>query len=164
MIPDIKLKPKIVVDTSFWINIVSLGLDRYLIKYFDVYFVSKVEKEILDDNEFKMYDSIDMEQYSKSKDMKSIIIKDPRNISKKLIDNLQHNSGELYSTALAIEEEMILATDDKGAIEFCSRINIPILTTIDYILFLYDLNEQTLNDVNKYLYLLKGKIKSKYID
>ncbi|MEI8364151.1 MAG: hypothetical protein WCF78_01700 [archaeon] len=164
MIPDLKSKPKIVIDASFWINIVYLGLEKYLIKYFEVYFVSKVEEEILDESDYKIYDSEDMEIYSRLKDRGLITIKDPQNFLTKLFDNLQANSGELYSVALAIDENMIIATDDKGPIEYCIQNNVKFINSVHFCLYLYNKKEINFEETQKYFNLLTNKIKQKYID
>jgi len=163
MIPDIKLKPKLVVDTSFWINIVSLGLEKYLIDVFELYIVSKVEKEILDESEYKLYDSEDMEIFNIYKSKGIIRVKNPINISKKLIDNLQIDSGELYSIALVMESNLIIATDDGGAIEFWESNNINLMNSVKFILYLFDKKKINLDFAKSYLTRLVGKIKLKYI-
>ena len=164
MIPDLKSKPKIVIDTSFWINVVYLGIDNYLLNYFNLYVVSKVEKEILDESDYKIYDSEDMEIYSKLKDRGLITIKNPQKLSKRVLDDLEVDSGELYSIELAIEENMIVATDDKGAVTFSNKNNLIMITSIDFILKLYIDKIISIDTVLYYFNLLEKKIKPKYIE
>ncbi len=157
-------KPKIVIDASFWINVVYLDIESYLLKYFDIYFVQKVESEILNESEHKIYNTRDMDVYSKLKDIRLIKIREPKNIPKKLLDNLQYDSGELYCIALGIEDNMIVATDDKGPISFCKINNIPFMTSIDYILYLYNTKELTKKRCLILFNMLNKNISKKFIE
>jgi predicted nucleic acid-binding protein len=112
----------------------------------------------------KMYDSIDMEIYSKLKDRRLITIKNPQNFSKKLIDNLQSNSGELYSIALAIEQNMLICLDDGNPYNFCLQENLSPINSVDFIQFLYLKKEINSQQAIEYVSKLQGKMKPKYIE
>jgi len=159
-----KNKPKLVIDASFWINVVFLGLEYNLINYFEIYFVSKVEKEILNENILRLYESLDVVTYLKFKKNNFIRLKNPISVSKKLIDNLQNNSGELFSLALSIELDSIFATDDKGSIIFCNKNNLKFISIVDYILLLFYFKELNKLEVNNFFKLLSGRIKQEYIN
>ncbi len=155
-------KQKLVIDTCFWINIVNLKLHLFLIEYFEIYVTFKVEKEILNENQSKIYDTYDMEVY---KELKKIIkIKEPKENNLKNIENLQKDSGELYSIFLTIEEKGIIGTDDNEVIEYCNKNNVKYINSVYFVIFLYKQKKITLNHTNNYLDLLTNKIKQKYID
>jgi len=158
------VKPKIVMDASFWINITYLDLEKYLVKYFNICLVTKVEEEILNNSEHKIYDSKDMEKYLELKNTEVISIINPLNIPKKLLDNLQSNSGELYTIAVGIEEKIIICIDDGNPYNFCFKEGLNPINSIDFIYFLYLKKEisskQSINYINK----LHGRIKSSYIE
>jgi hypothetical protein len=157
-------KKEIIIDACFWINIVFLGLDKELINYFDIYCVLKVEKEILDDNKYKIFNSKDMDTFLDLKEKRIIKIKNPKNISKKLLNSLEQNSGELDSTALSIEEEWVFATDDNGAIDYCIKNKIKYINSVYFIIYLKNKKIITKNQAKEYLNLLKNRIKQKYIE
>jgi len=159
-----QLKPKLVIDASFWINITYIGIEKYLVKYFSLYVVPVVENEILSENDHKLYNTRDMEIYLKLKDLSVIIIKNAKFISKKLLDNLQVNSGELYSVALAIEENMIVATDDNGVIQFNIKNKVANITSIKFILYLYCKKDVSEKQAIDYINQLVNRIKFKYIE
>lgn len=155
---------RIVIDASFWINIVYLEIEDYLKKYFEIYFVSKVEAEVLNNSNYKLYDSIDMEKYKDWKQNKIIIIKDPINIPKKLLDNLESNSGELYTIALAIEEKMVVCIDDGKPHNFCFNEGLFPVNSIDFIYFLYLKKEINSREYILLINKLAGRIKLEHIE
>lgn len=158
------VKPKIVVDASFWINIVYLSLEKYLTKYFDICVVSKVEEEILNNSEHKIYDSEDMEIFLELKKNKQITIKNPINIPKRLLDNLQNHSGELYTIALGIEDKINIFIDDANSYNFCLKEGIDPINSIDFIYFLYLKKEINSKKSVNYINKLQGRIKASYIE
>lgn len=162
--PPLHIKQKLVVDTCFWINIVDLKLHLFLIEYFEIYFTPKVEKELLNETETKIYDTYDMEVYKELKLKKIIKIKEPIIKEIKHFENLQKDSGELHSFFLTIEEKGIIATDDNGAIDYCVKNKIDYINSVFFVIFLYKQRKITLDNANNYLNLLTNKIKQKYID
>ncbi len=155
---------KIVVDASFWINVVYLGLEEYLEKYFNIFFVSKVEAEILNNSSHKLYDSIDMDKYSSWKQKGIITVKDPQKIPKKLLDNLESNSGELFTIALAIEEEQAIFIDDGKPYNFCVKEKLFVVNCVDFIYFLYLKKEINSKEYIFLINKLSGRIKKEYIE
>lgn len=154
-------KKKLIVDACFWINIVFIGLEKELLKYFKLYFVSKIDKEILKED-FLIYTSRDYEIYLELKKRKIITIQNPKKIPLKL-SSLQKDSGELYSISLSIEKDVFFATDDNAPIEFCKRNKVNYLTTVYFILYLFNKKEFNKSTARKYIKLLKNRIKEKYI-
>ena len=137
MVKSLSSKTKLVVDSCFWINVVYLNLEKYLLEFFELYFVSKVEDEILNKQNIILYETNDMKLFNQLKQKKLINIVDAKNIPKVLLDNLQSGSGELYSVAYSIENNILLATDNNGPIAFCKIKKIPIMTSVDFIIYLY---------------------------
>lgn len=156
-------KKLIVIDTCFWINIVHLDLQDFFLKYFKIIVVKKVEEEILDKTTKRIYITKDMKIYLTLKDNGLVILKDPKNISKSLINNSDLLSGELYSIALALENKILFASDDFWAIDFCNHNNIVCLNSVYFILFLYNKKEISKNLALKKLNLLKNRIKLEFI-
>lgn len=155
---------KIVIDSSFWINITFLRLEEYLIKYFKIYFVSKVESEILNENKFKIYDSLDMEIYRSFKERNLFFVKDPQNVPKRLLDSLESNSGELYTVSLALEENATVFIDDGRPYNFCLKEKLFPVNSIDFVYFLYLKKDLNKSDSILIIDRLKGRIKSEYIE
>jgi hypothetical protein len=162
--PPLIKKQKLVIDTCFWINIVNLKLHLFLLEYFEIYFTLKVEKEILNETEAKIYNTYDMEVYKELKFKKIIKLKEPTIKKIGHYENLQKDSGELYSVLLTIEERGIIGTDDNGAIDYCDKNNVDYINSVYFVIFLYKQKKITLNDANNYLNFLTNKIKQKYID
>ena len=70
-------KPCAVIDTSFWIHVVYLEIDKYLIKYFDIFFPNKVKSEILYFKHFDyFYKSTDIFIFEKLLQDNQLTIKD----------------------------------------------------------------------------------------
>jgi hypothetical protein len=154
-------KKKLIIDACFWINIIFIGLEKELLKYFKLYFVSKVDKEILY-NENLIYVSRDYDIYLKLKEKKIISIQTPKILPPRL-SCLEKGSGEINSIALSIEKNIFFATDDNGPIEFCKSNNVKYINSIYFILFLFNKKEITPITANKCIALLRNRIKEKYI-
>lgn len=159
------MKSKVVVDASFWINVVFLELDGFLLDYFDLIFVSKVKSEIC---EFKKYDyfylSKDIKIFEQLLSDDIIKIQNPKSIPKKYISELEKDSGELYTLSLAKEKKYGVLIDDGNPYDFCKNENIIRMNTIDFIIFLYIKNELTRNKAIDYIRKLNYKIKDRYIE
>jgi predicted nucleic acid-binding protein len=156
--------PILVVDSCFWINIVYLELEEYLLKYFNLFFVFKVTEEILNINGNKLYDSKDMDILKKLIDNKKVILKNPKEIPEKINNCIENDSGELYSVALALEKKGIVATDDGAVINYCIENNIFIMTSVRFSLFLYAKKEINKNKTIILLKKMNRRIKHKYIE
>lgn len=161
MVKSVSSKPKLIIDSCFWINVVYLNLEKYLLEFFELYFVSKVEDEIVNKQNIILYEANDIKLFNKLKENKLINIVNPKNISKVLLDNLQSSSGELYSIAYSIENNILLATDNNGLIVFCRNNKLKYITTIDFLIFL---KSKIKLDINHYFNLMSGRIKQKYIE
>jgi predicted HTH domain antitoxin len=103
----VKAKLKAVVDASFWIHLVKLNLVEEFIKLWAVVVTKKVELELFTFARIKLYTPLDLDIYNDLKSKEIIKIKDPKSIPKDINSQITNHSGELYSIALAKEENLI---------------------------------------------------------
>jgi hypothetical protein len=155
-------KQNAVVDSSFWINIISLALVDYLLKYFELFSTEKVEQKILNFDKKLLYLSNDIIVYQTLKKNNLIKIKNPQKIIKKHIF-LQKKSGELETISLANQEKTFVLIDDGKPYNFCINEKIKAINSVDFIIFLYKIKE--INNKTAYYKItqLNGVIKEKYI-
>jgi len=156
-------KPCAVIDTSFWVHLVYLDIDNYLIKYFNIYFPNKVKSEILYFKHFDyFYKSTDISVFERLLQANQLTIKDP----KQLIDSseLQKDSGEHHLISLAKENSYGVFIDDGIPYDLCSKMNILRMNSVDFIIFLYIKKEITKEKGIELMIKLSHKIKQKYIE
>lgn len=161
-----KLKPKAIIDTSFWIHLVKLNLVEQFIQLWNIVVTRKVEEELQDFVRIKLYTPLDLEIYNDLKSKGTIQIKDPKSIPKDIDNQITSNSGELFSIALAKEDKIIVFIDNGITYDFCKRNNIFAANNIDFCLKLVEDNKLTKEEaLNKLNILEKLKsMKIKYIE
>jgi predicted nucleic acid-binding protein len=159
----IKNKINAIIDSSFWINITRVDLNKSLIDYFNLYSTNKVKEELFDFYERKGYFSKDSYIFKLYLETDFIYLKDPKEISLKIKQNLSKDSGELYSVALLKEIDGVFLTDDKGAINFCKKNNILVITSVYFIVRLYKDQLISKEKAEFSIMQLKGKISKEYL-
>ena len=147
-----KLKPKAIIDTSFWIHLVKLNLVEQFIQLWNIVVTRKVEEELQDFVRIKLYTPLDLEIYNDLKSKGTIQIKDPKSIPKDIDNQITSNSGELFSIALAKEDKIIVFIDNGIPYEFCKQNQILAANIVDYLMRQYEqkqfTKEQTLGKLN----------------
>jgi|GEM_PF-1261563 len=157
-------KIKAVVDASFWININKVNLVKYLLDYFELYFVSKVEDELESHKMKDFYNPKDLDVFRSLRELNLIKIKDPKVIDSKAKKELSKDSGELYTVSLAKEINAVVLIDDYGPYIFCDKNKISPLSTINFIVYLCELKIINLSNAEQLLFNLKGCIKYSFIE
>jgi len=158
------MKKPVVIDASFWINIVYLELYSYVSIYFELIFVSKVKSEICVPRKHDyFYLSEDIKIFNDLLANGNSKIENPKKILKKYYSELEKDSGELYTIALAKEKNYGVLIDDGNPYDFCKMQQISRMNTIDFIIFLYIKRNLTKTQSIEYIQKLNLKVKEKYI-
>ncbi len=157
--PKVKHKPKAVVDTSFWIHLVKLGLVDAFTSLWDIVVTKKVEEELQAFTRIKLYLTLDLEIYSILKQEGEIQIKNPKNVPSDIDSQITKDSGELFSLALAKEEKIIVFIDNGISYDFCKRNSIAATNIVDFCLHLVENSKITKEDALEKLNILE-KFKS----
>ncbi len=156
-------KVNAVIDSSFWINLSRVDLTKFLLDYFAIYSTIKVKEELFDFYERKGYFSKDSYLFKLYLEADFIILKDPKEITLKIKQELSKDSGELYCAALLKEIGGVFLTDDKGALNFCKNNNLFAITSVYFIVRLYKDNLISKEKAKFSIMQLKGKISNIHI-
>lgn len=156
------VKKNAIVDSSFWININRVNLVKELLDKFDVFFTCKVEKELLINNNL-FYTPKDIIVYKTLKEMGYVTVKDANKIPLKLNKILSRDSGEVNTIALALENKGVILVDNGAAVDYCIKNKIPVVNTINFILYCYFIDLLTYKQVLEKINILRPYIKKKYI-
>jgi hypothetical protein len=160
------MKPKAIIDTSFWIHLVKTKLDGHFVRLFDIIAPQRVEEEILYCNTFKfmVYKPQDIKIYEKLKSENKIEILNPKKIEKELISQISKNSGELYAIALAKENQWIVFIDNGRPHKYCIENNISTGTIIDFMIYLEMKNQLTTKEIKQKIELIKDSLSERYLE
>jgi hypothetical protein len=160
------MKPKAIIDTSFWIHLVKTNLEDHFMRRFVIIAPQRVEEEILYCNTFKfmVYKPQDIRVYEKLKSENKIIILNPKKIKKELASQISKNSGELYAIALAKENRWIVFIDNGRPHKFCIENDIQTGTIIDFIIYLKMENQLTTKEIKQKIELIKDSLSEKYLE
>jgi predicted nucleic acid-binding protein len=160
----LKHKVNAVIDSSFWINLSKVDLNKFLLDYFNLYSTIKVREELFDFYEKNNYFSKDSYLFKLYLEADLITLKEPKEISLSISKELSKNSGELFSTALLKEINGVILVDDKGALNFCKKNNLFAITSVYFIVRLYKDKYITREKAEFSINQLKGKIQKSHID
>ncbi|MFA5745483.1 MAG: hypothetical protein WCX82_03260 [archaeon] len=160
------MKPKAILDTSFWIHLVKLDLENHFLNLFDPIVPQKVEDEILYCNTFKfmIYKPQDIRIYEKLKNENKIEIINPREISKQLLSHISKNSGELFAIALAKEKSWIVFIDNGRPHNYCIENNIQTGTIGDFLIYLKEEKILTIKEIKNKINLIKDSLSERYLE
>jgi predicted nucleic acid-binding protein len=160
------MKPKAILDTSFWIHLVKLDLENKFMNLFEIIMPKKVEDEILYSNSFKfmIYKPQDIRVYENLKSHNKITILNPKEIDKKISSQISKNSGELYAIALAKEKNWVVFIDNGRPQKYCFENNIQTGTIIDFLIHLKNENIIGSKEIEKKIELIKNSLSKKYLD
>jgi len=159
------MKPKAILDTSFWIHLVKMGLESQFITLFEIIIPQKVEDEILYCNTFKfmIYKPQDIRVYERLKQERKITIINPKDISKQLTNQISKNSGELFAIALAKERNWIVFIDNGRPQKYCIENNIQTSTIIDFLIYLKEEKLLNIKEIEQKVNLIKDSLSNKYL-
>ena len=155
-----------IIDSSFFIHLIKIDLLNYFFNYYDKIIVPlKVEKEItfIDNLSSNIYTPKDILEFKRLKKENKIIIKNPKQINKKLKSQVSNDSGELYSIALSYETKNIVFIDNGRPYKFCKENNILVANIIEFILYLYLENKLTKKECYFKINLIKNSIPLNYL-
>ncbi|MFA5745996.1 MAG: hypothetical protein WCX82_01205 [archaeon] len=162
----VKVKPKAIIDTSFWIHLVKLDLVEQFIQLWDLIATKKVEEELQAFTRIKLYTPLDLETYNDLKSQGAIQVKDPKSVPGNINSQIANNSGELFSIALAKEYKIIVFIDNGIPYDFCKRNQILAANIVDYLMRQYEQKKFTKEQILQKLMILESlkSMKLKYID
>jgi predicted nucleic acid-binding protein len=129
-------KADAILDSSFYIHLVKTNLLSYFLKFYNIVVCSKVKEEILYFKNSNIYLPLDIEIFSELENLKIISIINPLKIDNNINSQISHNSGELYSIALAKEKGIIVFIDNGRPFEYCKKNNILCANIVEFLLFL----------------------------
>jgi len=159
------MKPKAIIDASFWIHLIKLELEEIFLQYYEIITTTRIEEEILYCNNFKyfIYKPKDIKLYENFKKENKIQIKNPKTISKELESQISKNSGELQAIALAKENNYIVFIDNGRPNEYCIKNNILSATIIDFLIFLNNNKILTKKEILYKINLIKNSLPKNYL-
>jgi len=160
-LPNTTEKPKIIVDTSSWINVFRVNLTNYLIENFYIFVMSKINKEILDGKEF----AEDVELFEKLLNKKHIQIVGPKTIQEEIKHEISLSSGEIEIIAYAIEKrDCIVLIDDSKVYQVMDRFNLKYISSANIIIDAYLTGRIDRDEAYRLLEILRKVLKNEVID
>jgi hypothetical protein len=159
------MKKKAIIDTSFWIHLVKINLEKNFLELYDVILPKKVEEEILFCNSFKLmiYKPKDIKIYEKLKYENKIKVVDPKIIPKELSSQISKNSGELFAISLAKENDVIVFIDNGRPHTFCKKNKIKTGTIIDFLIYLKEEKKINISDIKEKINIIKESLSKKHL-
>ena len=153
-----------IIDTSFYIHLVKMGLIDIFINLYNVIVCNKGKSEITYFKYNNMYVPLDIEIFDKLVKDKRITIKNPKKISKKLKSEISKDSGELYSIALAQELDCIVFIDNGRPFEYCKKYDVKCANSIELMVYLNSKKLLTKEEITNKLRIIQNSIPIKYLE
>jgi len=123
-------KPKIIIDTSSWINLFRVDLTTYLIENFYVCVTPKVSNEILEGKGF----AEDANLFERVSNKGVIQIITPKKIQEKIKHEISISSGEIEIIAYAIEKkDCFVLIDDSKVYQVMNRFNLKYISSANIV-------------------------------
>lgn len=155
-LPNMTKKPKIIINTSSWINLFRVDLTNYLIGNFYMLVTPKVNKEILEGKGF----AEDARLYEKISDEGHIQIVSPKIIQKEIEHEISISSGEIEIIAYAMErEDCIVLIDDSKVYQVMDRFNLKYVTSANIIIDAYLTERINKDEAYRLLEILRKVLK-----
>jgi predicted nucleic acid-binding protein len=127
-------KPKILLNTSSWINLFETGLSSYLFNWFEVTTTPKVFDEIMDGLDF----AEDAKTFKKYFDAKSINILQKISIPDQIKHEISISSGEIELVAAALNnDDFIIVIDDSKVYRILERVGIKYISSVHIVIDAY---------------------------
>jgi len=124
-------KPKILINTSSWINIFEIGLHSYLIESFNVHTTPKVVEEIKEGEDFAQ----DAKTFKDYKDRKLIQVLHIKNVPDKIRHEMSISSGEIELASTAFNErDFIVLIDDARVYRVLERVGIKFISSVNIVI------------------------------
>lgn len=154
-------KPKILIDTSSWINIYNVDLINYLIENFSVFVTPKVADEILDGKEF----AEDARSFERLLNEGFIQIVTPETIQEEIKHEISISSGEIEIIAYAIvKKDCTVVIDDSRVYRVMDRFNLKYLSSANIVIDAYLAAKIDKGETHKLLERLRNALKDEVID
>ncbi|TFH40222.1 MAG: hypothetical protein E4G94_09910 [ANME-2 cluster archaeon] len=123
--------PKILINTSSWINIFEVGLHSYLIENFDIITTPKVVEEIKEGEGF----AEDAEIFKNYIDKERIQIIQKSKVPDKIKHEISISSGEIELASTAFNNrDFIILIDDSKVYRVLERIGIKYISSVNIVI------------------------------
>jgi len=123
--------PKILINTSSWINIFEVGLHSYLIKNFDIITTPKVVEEIKEGEGFAQ----DAEIFRNYIDKERIQIIQKSKVPDEIRHEISISSGEIELASTAVNNrDLIILIDDSKVYRVLERIGIKYISSVNIVI------------------------------
>ncbi|MCD6255696.1 MAG: hypothetical protein J7J44_05425 [Deltaproteobacteria bacterium] len=160
-IPNKVQKPKIIVNTSSWINLFRVDLTDYLVESFYIFVTPKVNKEILEGKEFaedaKIFEKLSNEGYIR------VVI--PKVIQEEIKHEISISSGEIEIIAYAMEkEDRMVLIDDSKVYQVMERFNLKYISSANIVVDAYLTKRINKDRAYRLLEVLRRVLKDEVID
>lgn len=126
-------KPRIMMDTSSWINLYEIGLINHLMDNFQVFVTPKVRDEILEGKEF----AEDVTVFEEATESKIIKVDTPKTTPEEIRHEISISSGEIEVIAYAIEKDFFVLIDDSRVYRVMDRFNLKYFSSANIVLDAY---------------------------
>lgn len=154
-------KPKIIVDTSSWINVFRVELTNYLIKNFYIFVTPKVNEEILEGKGF----AEDAKLFEKLSNERHIQIVSPKMLQEEIKHEISISSGEIEIIAYAMERgDYIVLIDDSKVYQVMDRFNLKYISSANIIIDAYLTEKINKDEAYRLLEILRKVLKDEVID
>ena len=154
-------KPKIIVDTSSWINVFMIGLTSYLIENYYVFVTPRVNDEILEGKGF----AEDANLFEKHINARHIQIVSPKTIQEEIKHEISVSSGEIEIIAYAVERgDCIVLIDDSKVYRVMDRFNLKYLSSANIIIDAYLMEKINKDEAYRLVGILRKVLKDEVIE
>ncbi len=124
-------KPKILINTSSWINIFEIGLHPYLIESFKVHTTPKVVEEIKEGEDFAQ----DAKKFIYFVDKKQIQVLQKSKIPEEIRHEISITSGEIELASAAFNDsDFIVLIDDARVYRVLERVGIKYISSVHIVI------------------------------
>lgn len=153
-------KPRIIMDTSSWINLYGIGLINYLMDNFQILVTSKVSDEILDGKEF----AEDVTVFEEAVERKIIKVDTLNTVPEEIKHEVSISSGEIEVIAYAIEKDCLVLIDDSRVYRVMDRFNLKYFSSATIVLDAYMSGRINKDRAHELLENLRRALKDEVID
>ncbi len=126
--------PRILINTSSWINIFEIGLHSYLIESFDVHTTPKVVEEIREGEDFAQ----DAKIFRDFVGRELVRVLQKNDVPDQISHEISISSGEIELASIALDDrDFIVLIDDSRVYRVLERTGIKFISSVNIVIDAY---------------------------